>query len=359
MDKYTKIKIKLKFSCILKNRIQLLIRTAGGKAKNKQLGLGHIFRTINLANELQKKFDIHFLIEDFGGVTKILKDHGFSSIKKIPNDVDLKKDIKYTEENIEKTGARILIVDRFRTKKEYLKKMKSEIKTILITDLKNIDYHADLLINGFIGYKNQKFNNKFQTLCIVGPRYQILNSKFQKPKPLRKKFTILASFGGIDEKKISELLLDSIEKILPLIKIKLILGPASQKSEKVKEFEKKYPKNLRVQKGADNMAKEISQSKFGFCTGGLTTYEFAAMKVPFVMICDDTHQLITAKEWHKAKIWINLCLINKKTKRKIQDVVEKMIISEKINYNKINFVDGKGVQRINNEILKLAKMENS
>ena len=36
-----------------------------------------------------------------------------------------------------------------------------------------------------------------------------------------------------------------------------------------------------------------------------------------------------------------------------------MIISEKINYNKINFVDGKGVQRINNEILKLAKMENS
>ena len=28
-------------------------------------------------------------------------------------------------------------------------------------------------------------------------------------------------------------------------------------------------------------------------------------------------------------------------------------------FNKINFVDGKGVQRINNEILKLAKMENS
>ena len=359
MDKYTKIKIKIKLSYILKNRIQLLIRTAGGKAKNKQLGLGHIFRTINLANELQKKFDIHFLIEDFGGVTKILKDHGFSSIKKIPNDVDLKKDIKYTKENIEKNGARILIVDRFRTKKEYLKKMKSKIKTILITDLKNVDYHADLLVNGFIGYKNRKFDNKFQTLCVVGPRYQILNSEFQKPKRLRKKNTILATFGGSDEKNISELLIESIEKVLPLIKIKLILGPVSKKSEKIKKFEKKYPKNLIVQKGTNNMAKEIAQSKFGFCSGGLTTYEFAAMKIPFVIICDDTHQLITAKEWHKEKIGINLGLINKSTKRKIQGIVDKMIISKKIDFPKVNFVDGKGVKRINDEILKIVKMEYS
>ena len=103
------------------------------------------------------------------------------------------------------------------------------------------------------------------------------------------------------------------------------------------------------------MAKEISEAEFGFCSGGITTYEFAAMKVPFVIICDDYHQLTTAKEWHKRKVGINLGLFNKNIKKQIQDIVEKMIISKKINFSTNSFVDGKGIERVTNEILKITK----
>ena len=58
-------------------------------------------------------------------------------------------------------------------KRDYVAKKKNKIKTVVIIDLKNIDYNADLLINGFIGYKNGKFNNKYKTLCMLGPLYQI------------------------------------------------------------------------------------------------------------------------------------------------------------------------------------------
>ena len=50
-----------------KNKIKILFRTSGGAAHGKQLGLGHIFRCINLAIELHN-CEIFFLIEDFGGV---------------------------------------------------------------------------------------------------------------------------------------------------------------------------------------------------------------------------------------------------------------------------------------------------
>ena len=49
-----------------------MFRISGGRAFNRELGLGHVYRSINLASEL-KKNKIFFLIEDYGQVKKILK----------------------------------------------------------------------------------------------------------------------------------------------------------------------------------------------------------------------------------------------------------------------------------------------
>ena len=50
----------------------------------------------------------------------------------------------------------------------------------IITDLYNIQYKADLIINGFIGYENSVIFNRFKTKCLLGPKYQILNDYYQK-----------------------------------------------------------------------------------------------------------------------------------------------------------------------------------
>ena len=56
------------------------------------------------------------------------------------------------------------------------------------------------------------------------------------------------------------------------------------------------------------MCLEIKQARFGLCSGGLTTYEFNSAKTPYAIICDEKHQLITAKEWEKQEIAVNLGL---------------------------------------------------
>ena len=62
--------------------MKILFRTSGGRIPERQLGLGHIYRCINLSKELHSH-EIIFLIEDYGSVSSILKKNNlkFSKLK--------------------------------------------------------------------------------------------------------------------------------------------------------------------------------------------------------------------------------------------------------------------------------------
>ena len=62
---------------------------------------------------------------------------------------------KYKGKHIEKKKIDIVIVDRYKIKNTYLKKIKNVSKLVVISDLNRINYYADLIVNGFIGYQNK------------------------------------------------------------------------------------------------------------------------------------------------------------------------------------------------------------
>ncbi len=77
------------------------------------------------------------------------------------------------------------------------------------------------------------------------------------------------------------------------------------------------------------------------------------MNVPFAIICQYPHQLITSKEWQKLDIGLNLGRLSNSTPKKIQNIVsnlEKYKKNLKTNYN---IVDGLGTKRIKKEIISL------
>lgn len=331
----------------------ILIRTGGGKAIEKELGLGHIYRVINLAKEL-KNCKIYFSLEDFGGAREILQNNGFNKIETIVNEIKTEQDLKKTELQIKKWKIDIVVVDRYKISKSYIRKLSKLTKVVVISDLFEINFKADLVINGFIGFKNQIIKNKLDTKCMIGPHFQILNKKFSKIKKMNlEKWDILITFGGYDEKNINEIMLEVIPDYLNKLKIKIILGPVAKKNNKLNSLEKKYSKNLKIIKSTNNMAKEMSNTKYGLCTGGLTTYEFSSMKIPIGIICDDSHQVITAREWQKIGFGKNLGLINKKSERKIRKFINEIYNRGEITHKRKRIVDGLGSRRAANEILKM------
>lgn len=334
---------------------RILFRTAGGRAQKKELGFGHINRCINLAKEL-KNSEIYFLIEDYGGVQKTLQRKGFKNIFLLKNGISINSDIKETKNFILKKEIDLLIVDKYRTKVKFLKEIKKFTKLVFVTDLRNIEYPAHLLVNGFIGFDNSVIKNKFGTKCLLGPKYQILNSDFAKYKTVQKKYDLLATFGGFDENKLFKILLMLLGKYVNLLRIKIILGPFTVRTKVLKKYITKYNnKNLEIIQQTDKMQSLIAKARFGICSGGITTYEFAAMKVPFAIICQVRHQLITAKEWERQKVALNFGLINNKTRNKIRTVLDMIVEKKHIQgLRKSNYIDGFGAKRVAREIIQLS-----
>lgn len=333
--------------------MKILFRTSGGRALKKQLGLGHIYRCINLAINLRPN-KMYFLIEDYGGVKKILGESGFRNIFYLKKEIGVNSDIDETVRHIIRKKIDVLIIDKYCVTSKYLQEVRRFAKIVIISDLKKIDYSADLVINGFIGFDDKVIVNRYDSRCLVGPSYQILSDKFAKRTQHKKKYDLLATFGGFDEKNIVEILLKSITQYLQKLKTKIILGPVTKKSKRIRTLEKKYKKYLTIVDKARDMQKEISNTKYGICSGGLTTYEFAAMNIPFAIICQVRHQLTTAKEWQQRGVALNLGLVNNKTQEKIQEFVINILenkIPSQIS-NKL-FVDGLGAKRVAHEILKI------
>lgn len=331
--------------------LKILFRTAGGRATAKQLGFGHVYRCINLALGL-KSCSISFLIEDYGGVKQILTKNNIHNFSFLQQNIPIKQDIQTTKNYVNRNHVDIIIIDKYGMKSEYIKNLRKHTKVICISDLFNYNYPADLIVNGFIGFKNKIITNKYGTKCLLGPSFQILNKKFEKKINHTKKYDLLATFGGYDEKDITGHFIEALPDFVKKIKTKIILGPGTKKTMKIKKFEKKYHDQIEIITETNNMAKEISETKFGICAGGITTYEFARFNIPFAIVCDELHQNITAKEWERKGIAKNLGLISKNTKSKIENFL-RCIEFGTLSLKKKKILDGKGTHRIVNQILKM------
>lgn len=335
-----------------KKKLRILIRTSGGRAPKKELGIGHIFRVINLAECLRDN-EIFFLVEDYGGVKQFFSQKNFKNIFLMRKKGDLNYDVDKTIQLIKKINPDVTIIDKYKTRNSYLRKIRKFSKVVYISDLYNIDFPADLVVCGFIGFKNGKILNKFSTKCLVGPRYQILNKNFIKKDKSTKNYQLLATFGGFDENNLAEILLEELEKQEYKIKTKIILGPSTKKSANLKFLQKKTKDFVKIINHTSNMRKDILSAEFGLCSGGMTTYEFACMKVPFGIICQVNHQLKTADVWQQKGIAKNLGLVGKDTPQKFREFLPLIVESKYGEFRTTSIVDGLGAKRVSKEITKL------
>ncbi len=337
-----------------KNGFKILFRTAGGLSPQKEIGFGHVYRCISLAKTL--KAQIFFLLEDFGSAKTIIKKNGFDKIYSLKPNSDVKVDIKKTFDCINKNQIDIIVIDRYNIKKQYLDRVKKICTSVVITDLNNYELNGDLIVNGFIGFKNKIVQNDYNVKCLLGPKFQILDNSFStNKKKIKKEIDLLATFGGTDDNNISGILVDILSNYNLNIKVKIILGHRKNIPKNQIKLLKNLNPSISILNFTNNMRKEIQSSRFGLCSGGLTAYEFASQGIPFGIVCQNKHQQVTAQEFNKKGLAVNLGLINKKTSYRIKGFLEKIIIDKKNMKIPKKIIDGKGVIRVAREIKKLDK----
>ena len=236
-----------------------------GFGNKKELGTGHLIRSLNIVNYLKKKNKLKHL----GFIVNRSNDN--SKVKKIIEHFD--KNIKvfflksnYLINEVKNFNSKLLIVDSLsKLKNLEIKKLKKKNKKIILFDDNNhnsIGY--DLKINPLIWSK--KIKNKKN---LSGYRFNIVPSYFQKFKIKKNTKKVFIFFGGFDNKNYTS-------------KLSKILSKENLKQFKF-FFDIKYkneiPKNSNFRfYNKSNFYRHFYDSNTVFCSGGLVMFDSIYLK---------------------------------------------------------------------------------
>lgn len=203
---------------------KVIIRVDG----NNNIGLGHIYRGIALAEILKDNFEIEFITKKDSIVTPV-KDIGLN-ITTLPSDLTFLQEPKWFKENY--STDTIIILDGYAFTEEYQEQIKqNKFKLVYIDDLATGIQKSDLVINHSPGATENDYKKEKYTKLALGLNYAILRKSFinfdnKKIKSNNSLSNILISFGGADPEDYT---LKTVTEILKLSKFKqvsVILGAA-------------------------------------------------------------------------------------------------------------------------------------
>ena len=154
----------------MKNKI-VALRVDGGK----DVGMGHIMRTMALVNDLKKDEEIErffYITKNEPSAVKKLKENNFEVIT-IEKNLTYEKEIEKVKEIIKKEEVNKLITDSYEIDQNYLIEMRKVVdKLVTIHDYAPFAFPSHVVINGNtyaedLDYESYYGDTKFQLGTII------------------------------------------------------------------------------------------------------------------------------------------------------------------------------------------------
>ncbi len=255
---------------------------------NGTIGMGHVQRCLSLANALRKRgADPIFLIADEEPVTWLFK-AGFSYIVLGTDFRDMEAELSKIEEILKKQPGPVL-VDSYQITPEYMKRLSSLSRTILMSDDNDGRYDCHDLINYNIyaedlSYEETYGESEYPTRFYLGPRYAPLREEFsdrtrgEKAGEIRK---VLLTTGGSDGCHLGLLFAKRVaEGRMPKpCEYHVLCGPFCEDGEELREIAQNVD-NLVIDGPVFEMAPYLETFDLVCSAAGSTLYELCALGIP-------------------------------------------------------------------------------
>ena len=197
---------------------QLYFRVDG----NEQIGLGHLIRSIALAQMLQNDYQAVFVCKEIPeAISNQLKDYGYI-LSIIENESGF---LEVLNEND------IVVLDHYGLDSDYQEIIKKKgCKLVCIDDLHDKLFFADLIINHSPGINSFDYKAQIYTQFALGLEYVLLRPVFLKAAKedrMQKAIdTVFVCFGGSDSQNITQLTVDILKADTRFQKIIIVTGAA-------------------------------------------------------------------------------------------------------------------------------------
>lgn len=250
---------------------------------SRKIGLGHIYRCLELADEIDEKVTIFF---DKKITNTKLFGNTMNTLVSVDDTDHLLKLIKEGEFNY-------IINDVLNTTDEYISKLKNikDLKIINIEDEGSGALKADIVVNALLDSSEHKH-------IFTGHKYFICNKNFLyfDPIKIKKKVNkVIVGFGGADPSNYSEQFIKIVNNNPKFEEYDFTLLIGSAKALDFVE-PKSTSDNLKILIDVKNMPEIMSNSDVGVVSRGRMAYELALLGIPTASLAqnkrEQTHNFV-------------------------------------------------------------------
>ena len=313
---------------------------------NHRIGMGHFYRSVNLAINLRKNnHKVVFLTRDSTVKELLPKSFKCQLIKKY----SLLKQKKIIDE----LKSDVIIIDKLKEKTKTIKMLQKICKNVIAID--------------YIGKNKKIIENSINMLYPIsgnttgsfsGFKFAILNEKFLKTKPIivKKKInSLLVIQGGSDTHCFIPKIINALNHLKESMKISVVLGPSFNCWNNLRKALKNNTKPLKIYHDVKNMSSLMSKHDIAITGGGMTLLELSYLGIPSIIICGENFENETATLMQKKGFGINLGYNSKLSENKITSITNELItnynIRKRMNTHGKRIVDGKGLRRVSKVIM--------
>jgi len=252
---------------------------------NSDIGLGHVIRSLALANILSDKFECLF-------VTRFLNEFILNEISySCGNYIKLSEDNDdHFEEFLDLLSAKdIVVLDNYFFSTEYQIYIKSKgCKLVLIDDMCEGHFVADAVINHSPSVSADRYSKENYTKLFLGLEYALLRkSFFNLPKKARNTsaLKVLVCLGGSDKYDITSRVVTLLGAHQDVSSIDVIISSSFQRKSQLEKVIASVSKDVKVfsNQSASEVAKRMQICDFGIFPASTICLEALYAGLPFMV----------------------------------------------------------------------------
>ncbi|MFN3316982.1 MAG: UDP-2,4-diacetamido-2,4,6-trideoxy-beta-L-altropyranose hydrolase, partial [Raineya sp.] len=255
---------------------------------NTKIGLGHVTRSLALADMLKERFDIFFLIQE-------PSEQVIAQIREVTNQIIvLPKTENYLEEaqwiaQNYLTGKEIVVLDGYHFQTEYQKVIKDTgVKLVCIDDLHAWHFVADVVINHAGGVKESDYSCEPYTKLCLGLEYALLRRPFleaaKQERVIEKIENVFICFGGSDPNNFTEKALKACMEADIFKEIHAVVGSAYAYYEVLKSLTSEEKNVFLYQNlNAQDLCRAMEKCHLGIVPASSIAYECLAVGMYLIL----------------------------------------------------------------------------
>ena len=251
------------------NKQKVIIRADG----NTEIGLGHVIRSLALADMLKEHFNCIFATRFLSTHIESEANKVCSLIIKLPETEDehLSKFLSFI------TGDEIVVLDNYFYSTDYQKSIKDKgAKLVCIDDIHDKHFVADAVINHAGGSRSDDYSIENYTKLYLGFKYALLRRSFlETESTIQDNNNVLICLGGADPNNDTLNVLDFVTKKCPEYNYHVVTGNAYVYKKELHSYtEKKDNITLYASLNETEMCELMQNCSRAICSPSTVSLEY-------------------------------------------------------------------------------------